>query len=98
MSVQLDSVCRALAHPLRRQLLESLGTGECDVGILQQKTGADQPVVSKHLAVLREAGLVEVRTDGRRRCYTLRDPETTVLVLTLLRQLSQQEEPAAARV
>ncbi len=75
MTDRIDILCRALSHPLRRKLLMGLTAGECDVGVMQEKTVTDQPTVSKHLAVLREAGLVDVRVDGRRRCYSLVDPE-----------------------
>ena len=80
-----SAICKALSHPLRRRLLLGLVDGECDVSVMQQRVDADQPTVSKHLAVLRDAGLVTVRTSGRRRCYTLTSPE---LVLGLLRALS----------
>lgn len=79
---------RALAHPLRRQLLSGLLGGECDVGVMAAHSAADQPVVSKHLAVLREAGLVEVRVDGRRRCYSLKDPALMRDLLELLGRLN----------
>lgn len=84
-SESLDLLYRALAHPTRRELLQSLVTGECDVTVLQESSGKEQPVVSKHLAVLREAGLVSVRHDGRRRCYTLRSPR----IVSQLLQLAQ---------
>lgn len=71
----VTNVCRALSHPLRRQLLLALARNECDVGDLGQSCGVGQPTVSKHLAALRSAGLVQVRVDGRFRCYSLTEPE-----------------------
>lgn len=82
-----SGLCRALGHPLRLQLLFGLLGGECDVGVMQEKSRADQPTVSKHLAVLREARLVEVRVEGRRRCYSLSHPELTRALLENLQQL-----------
>ncbi len=82
------ALCRALSHPLRRSLLRGLLGGECDVGVMQEKTQTDQPTVSKHLAVLRESGVVEVRVDGRRRCYTLTYPEQTGQLLKALDELA----------
>jgi DNA-binding transcriptional ArsR family regulator len=62
----------ALAEPSRRRLLDLLREGERPVGELVAGLGLTQPGVSKHLRILREAGLVRVRPDGRRRLYGLR--------------------------
>jgi DNA-binding transcriptional ArsR family regulator len=62
----------ALAEPHRRQILDLLRGGERSVSDLVARLKISQPGVSKHLRVLREAGLVRVRADGRRRWYGLR--------------------------
>jgi DNA-binding transcriptional ArsR family regulator len=62
----------ALAEPHRRQILDLLRDGERQAGELVDRLELSQPGVSKHLKVLREAGLVAVRADGRRRLYALR--------------------------
>ena len=62
----------ALAEPSRRQILDLLRDGERSVGDLVAQLRLSQPGVSKHLRVLREAGLVAVRPDGKRRWYGLR--------------------------
>jgi DNA-binding transcriptional ArsR family regulator len=62
----------ALAEPHRRQILDLLRGGERPVGDLVARLELSQPGVSKHLKVLRDAGLVAVRIDGRRRLYALR--------------------------
>jgi DNA-binding transcriptional ArsR family regulator len=62
----------ALADPSRRLILDLLRDGERSVGDLVTRLNLSQPGVSKHLRVLREAGLVEVRPEGRRRWYALR--------------------------
>lgn len=59
----------AVAEPRRREILDALTGGELAVGDLTELLGLAQPQVSKHLRVLREVGLVEVRDDGRRRLY-----------------------------
>jgi DNA-binding transcriptional ArsR family regulator len=64
----------AVAEASRRDLLDALGTEEATVGELVDRTGLRQPQVSKHLAVLREVGLVTVRKDGRRRWYRVNGP------------------------
>ena len=62
----------ALAEPSRRQILDLLRDRERSVNELVAHVGLSQPGVSKHLKVLREADLVEVRPDGKRRWYRLR--------------------------
>lgn len=62
----------ALAEPNRRQILDLLRKGERPAGELVEHIALSQPGVSKHLKVLREAGLVTVRADGKRRLYALR--------------------------
>jgi len=59
----------AIAEPKRRELLEALVTGEQSVSQLVAATHWSQPMVSKHLAVLKEAGLVSERKEGRQRFY-----------------------------
>ncbi len=61
----------AIAEARRRQILDVLAGGERGVNDLVELLGLAQPLVSKHLRVLREVGLVEVREDGRQRLYRL---------------------------
>ena len=61
----------AVAEPRRRQILDALAGGERPVMGLVERLGMTQPQVSKHLRVLREVGLVEVRDEGRQRIYRL---------------------------
>ncbi len=61
-----------LAEPHRRRILDLLREGEQAVGDLVSALGLSQPGVSKHLRVLRDAGLVEARIDAQRRLYRLR--------------------------
>jgi DNA-binding transcriptional ArsR family regulator len=61
-----------LAEPSRRRILELLLEGPRAVGDLVKRLKMSQPGVSKHLRVLREAGLVSVRTEAQRRIYELR--------------------------
>ena len=61
----------AVAEPRRRQILDVLAEGERPVNDLVEMLGLAQPQVSKHLRVLREVGLVDVREDGRKRLYRL---------------------------
>ena len=59
----------AVAEPRRRQILDVLADGERPVNDLVTLLGLAQPQVSKHLRVLREVGLVQVREEGRQRVY-----------------------------
>lgn len=65
-----DQLFRALADPMRRAIFERLcRDGELTVGALTGPAGISQPAVSKHLAQLREAGLVRARHEGRQTHY-----------------------------
>lgn len=65
----LDGVFSALAHPIRRAILERLAEGDCTVGELAEPHDVTLPAISQHLRVLEEAGLVEQTPSGRvRRC------------------------------
>lgn len=70
----MDLLFETLAEPGRRQILDALAQGERPAGDFTPMLGISQPGVSRHLRVLREAGLVTVREDGRRRLYRL-NPE-----------------------
>jgi DNA-binding transcriptional ArsR family regulator len=61
-----------LAEPSRRRILDMLREGEQPVGELVERLDLTQPAVSKHLRVMKEAGLVEVRADAQRRLYRIR--------------------------
>jgi DNA-binding transcriptional ArsR family regulator len=63
----------AIAEPNRRRILDLLRAGERPAGEMVGALTISQPAVSKHLRLLREAGLVRVRADGQRRLYSL-DP------------------------
>lgn len=73
----MSDVLAVLAEPHRRRLLDVLRAGEASVGELVRAMAISQPLVSKHLRVLREAALVTVRVDGQRRLYRLQ-PEPLV--------------------
>jgi DNA-binding transcriptional ArsR family regulator len=64
-------VFNAVAEPRRRQILDVLAAGERAVNDLVELLGLGQPQVSKHLRVLREVGVVDVREHGRQRLYSV---------------------------
>lgn len=67
-------VFNAVAEPRRREIVDLLAGGERSVNDIVVLLGLAQPQVSKHLRVLREVGLVQVRDDGRQRYYRLNGP------------------------
>ncbi|HKR67918.1 MAG TPA: metalloregulator ArsR/SmtB family transcription factor [Streptosporangiaceae bacterium] len=68
----MEVVLRALADPSRRTMLDTLAGGPATAGELAALLPIARPGVSRHLRVLREAGLVEVRQEAQRRVYNLR--------------------------
>jgi DNA-binding transcriptional ArsR family regulator len=68
----VDAALKALADPSRRTMLERLSRGPSTAGELAALLPIARPGVSRHLRVLREAGLVECRHEAQRRVYTLR--------------------------
>src|SRR3954467_10978512 len=66
------AVLEVIAEPTRRRILDAVRDGERSVGELGEQVGMHQPGGSRHLKVLRDAGLVEVRRDAQRRLYRLR--------------------------
>jgi DNA-binding transcriptional ArsR family regulator len=103
----MSTTLEVLAEPTRRRILDVLLEGPQPVGELTERLGLSQPGTSKHLRVLREAGLVEANRDAQRRVYRLR-PEPladldawlapyrrlwTEALDALERHLDQQTEP-----
>jgi DNA-binding transcriptional ArsR family regulator len=67
----MDTAFQVIAEPNRRAILSLLASSDQCVGDIERQLRMTQPTVSKHLRVLREAGLVESRTDAQRRFYRL---------------------------
>lgn len=66
-----EEMFTALSHPLRQQILDALRVQPASVRELTDGLTASQPVVSQHLKVLRDAGLVSARAEGTRRIYSV---------------------------
>lgn len=67
----VDAALAALSDPTRREIVEALGRGPTRAGDLAERFPISRPAVSKHLRVLREAGLVDAEEQGRERVYYL---------------------------
>jgi len=76
---QLAARFRVLAHPARLRILNTLMQGESSVGALAERTGLEQPSVSRHLTVLRNEGILVRRGDGNRAYYRIDDSTLTKL-------------------
>ena len=63
---------RALADPARLRIVEAMKSGECAVGDIVERMDIHQSGVSRHLRILAEAGIVQMRPDGQKRLYSLR--------------------------
>jgi len=71
MTDTASDVFSALAHPTRRQILQDLKNGEMAAGEIAARFNTSGPTISRHLAVLRQAGLVTERRDANRIIYSL---------------------------
>ena len=68
-------ICKAFAHPKRLQLLDLIGNGERPVSELQEQLGVSKANMSQHLTVLRSAGVVSTRREGKQVYCALAIPE-----------------------
>jgi len=93
-------ICRTLSHPARIAMLHLLADEPREVGRLAEAVGISQPNASKHLAVMRSAGLVEAMRDGRGSIYRLTDQGVIgacdVMADVMRRRLARMAELSAA--
>ena len=71
-AMTMGTTMQVIAEPRRQAILDLLREEELPVGELVRRLGVSQPLMSKHLRVLKDAGLVEVRADAQRRLYRIR--------------------------
>ena len=76
---------KALAHPTRLMIIDSLLKGEKCVGDIQDLLQSSQPNVSQHLSILKASGIVDFCQEGNLRCYHLKNPEK---IRTLIQSMS----------
>ena len=70
-----SQIFKALAHPTRLMIVDSLLRGEKCVGDIQELLKSSQPNVSQHLSILKNSGIVDFCQRKNLRCYYLKDPE-----------------------
>lgn len=88
----MEAALKALADDSRRTVLESLANGPATAGELAALLPIARPGVSRHLRVLREAGLVEVRREAQRRIYSLRPEPLAEIHEWLSRYLARWDQ------
>lgn len=93
-------ICRTLSHPARIAILHLLAEEPHEVGRVASELGLSQPNASKHLAVMRQAGLVEAERDGRGAVYRLTDRHVIaacdLMAQVMRRRLARIAELSAA--
>lgn len=83
---------KTLAHPVRLMLVCTLVEGEYSVGELEEKLDIHQPTLSQQLTVLRDAGIVETRRDGKQIFYRLTEAKTQKLIAALFTIFCAEED------
>jgi DNA-binding transcriptional ArsR family regulator len=84
-----STVCKAVTEPRRIRILYALGEQPRNVTELAERLGTPQPTVSRHLAILRQAGMVEAQREGASVIYTLAEPRV-LEVLNLMRAILRE--------
>lgn len=83
---ELSEVLKAIAHPIRLQIICGLIEDECNVSRIQEDLGLPQSTVSQHLAILRRNGVVKARREGVKVCYQVVDPKIRKIVEILTKE------------
>ena len=94
----LAEIAQALGHAHRLELLEHLGQGDRSVEDLAARAGLTLANTSRHLQLLRRAGLVQGRRDGKRVYYRLAEEDTVVNLLTALSRVGERSSAEIERV
>lgn len=93
-------VCKAMAHPLRLEVVERLGGAEVPAAALLAELGVSRAVLSKHMALLVQAGIAEQRRQGRQVFYALSHPDIrracAIMRAVLYRRLERDRRLARA--
>nr|WP_298100068.1 sulfite-sensing transcriptional repressor BigR [uncultured Shinella sp.] len=93
-ATEVAGLLKTLAHPARLMLVCTLVEGEFSVGALETALGLHQPSLSQQLNVLREAGIVETRRDGKQIFYRLTGKKAAQLVAALHGIFCEEASPA----
>ena len=77
---------KALAHPMRLQIIAGLIKNECNVAQIQKNLGLPQSTISQHLRVLRNSGIIKARREGAKRCYRVVDNRVRKITRIIIRE------------
>lgn len=91
-ATEVAALLKTLAHPARLMLACTLAQGEFAVGALEEKLGIRQPTLSQQLGVLRDAGVVQTRREGKQVFYRLTAEKAAQLIGALYGIFCQPEE------
>ena len=86
---------KALADPTRQEIMSLICCRELSVGDIVEAVGVRQPTVSHHLAILRDAGLVSVRSEGKHTYYTLNQGRVALCCGNLIEVFAPQTDAAS---
>lgn len=87
-------ICKAFANPLRLRILDQVSRGECSASDLQDSLGISKANLSQHIAVLKSAGVIASRRDGKQIHYSLAIPEVKQACQLLRKVLHAQLDGA----
>jgi len=79
----LSEIFKALGHPVRLRMVEGLSCNECNVNKMVKKLALPQSTVSQHLAILRRCGVIVMRKDGVKTCYTVGNKRVSDMIKAL---------------
>ncbi|MDD5774143.1 MAG: metalloregulator ArsR/SmtB family transcription factor [bacterium] len=75
-----SEILKAIAHPVRLQMVRGLSCNECNVNKIVDKLGIPQSTISQHLSVLRKAGVITFRKEGVKTCYKVTDEKIKEII------------------
>jgi len=75
-----SEIFKALAHPVRLEIITGLLKDECNVAQIQKRLGLPQSTISQHLRILRDRGIIKARQEGTRRCYKIVDNRVNKII------------------
>lgn len=78
-----SELLKAIAHPVRMEMLVRLKADGCNVSEIQKNLGLPQSTISQHLRILKNAGVLSSRRDGTRVCYTVEKKEVLEIIKML---------------
>jgi ArsR family transcriptional regulator len=76
----ISEILKAIAHPVRIEIIDRLEVHGCNVSKIQKKIGVPQSTISQHLKILKNAGIIKSRRDGTKVCYEIEIKEVRSII------------------